>query len=275
MLEYPESYTIARQMGKVLLGKTVASGEYVNPNANIFNPEGVPGCYHHGVGGTVSAVTYCAPDIFITLDNGYGVLFRQGGGKIRYYDPLSGEPGKYNYRFAFSDGSGLTYSVQLWSYGVDVIDHAAWASRVRSGEEMRFQPLDGSFEEYMAFVKSHMDDPKQAIKAYLTKSMAGIMSTFAGEILLQGRIHPAVHIGKLDGGAHKRIYNAMHDVLTRACEMGGRTSEYDLYGHPGGYRAMSERKHIGAPCPFCGNPLEKASVGGITACCQKCQVKSL
>ncbi len=273
MLEYPESYTIARQMREAILGKTVASGEYVNPNANIFNPEGASDRYSRSVGGTVTEIQYHAPDLYIALDNGYGIQFRQGGGKIFYSDAPSGEPKKYNFRFAFTDGSGVTYSVLLWSYGVDVIDHAAWDALTRAADATRFQPMSGSFQEYQAFVKNHLDDPKQAIKIYLTKNVAGIMSTFAGEILLRAGMHPSINIGRLDDAAHERIYNAMRDVLTRACEAGGRTSEVDLYGHPGGYLAMSERKHIGESCLQCGNPLEKVSVGGVIAFCPKCQAK--
>ncbi len=273
MLEYPESHTIARQLQESILGKSVTGGEYVNPNANIFNPEGAPERYPRAVGGTVTDVVYHAPDIFIVLDNGHGILFRQGGGKILYQDRADQQPEKYNFRFSFSDGSSLSYSVMLWSYGVDVIDHAAWGMLTRNADATRFQPMGSSFQEYLAFVKSHMDDPKQPVKIYLTKSMAGIMSTFAGEILLQARMHPSIQIGKLDDGAHERVYNAMRDVLSRACEAGGRTSEYDLYGQPGGYRAMSERKHIGEPCPLCGDPLQKVSVGGIIAFCTRCQAK--
>lgn len=273
MLEYPESYTIARQMKDALLGKTVSHGEYVNPNANIFNPEGAPGRFPYAAGGTVTDVVYHAPDIYIVLDNGYGILFRQGGGKIRYSGTDAGVPKKYNFRFTFSDNSSLTYSVLLWSYGVDVIDHAAWAEHMRKTDETRLQPLGCSFSEYLAYVKSHMEDPKQPAKTYLAKNLAGIMSTFAGEILLYAGIHPSTQIGKLDDATHERLYHAMVDVLERACKAGGRTSEVDLYGQPGGYPAMSERKHIGEPCPKCGHPLGKASVGGVIAFCPKCQAK--
>lgn len=273
MLEYPESYTIARQMRSVLLGKTVAGCEYVNPNANIFNPEGAQERYPHAIGGTVSEVVYHAPSIYIALDNGYGILIRQGGGKILYHASPSGEPNKYHFRIPFSDGGSLTYSVLLWSYGVDVIPRDSWSACVRSADEQRFEPLAGSFAEYLDFVKTHADDPKQAVKVYLTKNIAGIMSTFAGEILLSAKVHPAVQVGKLTDAAHEGIYRAMRDVLTRACEAGGRTSEHDLYGNAGGYLAMSERKHAGEPCPACGAALEKVSVGGVVAYCPKCQAK--
>lgn len=273
MLEYPESYTIARQMRESILGKTVVSGEYVHPNANIFNPEGAPERYGKLAGGKVTEVVYHAPDLYVRLDNGYGILFRQGGGKILYHEAASDGAPKYNFRFAFSDGGSLTYSVLLWSYGVDAIAHEAWSARTQSMDEGSFQPMDGSLADYLDFVKSHMDDPKQAVKTYLTKKIGGIMSTFAGEILLHAKVHPSVHIGKLDDDARTRIYHAMRDVLERACKAGGRTSEFDLYGNRGGYQAMSERKHIGEPCPLCGDPLEKVSVGGVIAFCPRCQKK--
>lgn len=273
MLEYPESFTIARQMRESILGKTVAGGEYVNPNANIFNPDGAVERYPQAVGGSITEVVYHAPDIYVVLDNGRGIQFRQGGGKIRYHAAASDEPKKYNFCFSFSDGSSLTYSVLLWSYGVDVISHAAWADQKRRTDATRFQPMGGTCNDFLAFVKGHMEDPKQPVKTYLTKTVAGIMSTFAGEILLHARMHPSVQIGKLDDAALARVYEAMRDVLARACGAGGRTSEVDLYGNHGGYRAMSERKHIGEACPLCAKPLEKISVGGVIAYCPHCQQK--
>jgi formamidopyrimidine-DNA glycosylase len=118
-----------------------------------------------------------------------------------------------------------------------------------------------------------MEDAKQAVKVYLSKHVGGVMSAFAGEILLYAGVHPSVQIGKLGAEVHARIFVAMRDVLSRAEAAGGRATEVDLFGMPGGYRAMAERKHIGEPCPVCGRALEKISVGGVIAFCPACQAK--
>ena len=65
----------------------------------------------------------------------------------------------------------------------------------------------------------------------------------------------------------------MRKLLTVACEEGGRNTEFNLLGAKGNYAAMTERKNVGGPCPNCGNPLQKISVGGITVYCPVCQVK--
>lgn len=273
MLEYPESYTIAGQMRASIMGKTVTGGEYVNPNANIFHPNGAPERYPLLKDGRVIEIEYHAPDLYVRLDNGYGILFLQGGGKILYNESKSKEPAKYNFRFSFSDGSSLTYSVKLWSYGVDAITHAEWAVRKKRTDSERFQPLNGTLEKYLSYIHTH-DVEKQPVKTYLAKNLAGVMSTFAGEILLYAGIHPSITFSKLDDMAHEKIFTAMDDVLTRACAAGGRTSEVDLYQNPGKYQAMTERKHIGEPCPICHQAMGKISVGGIIAYCPSCQKKA-
>lgn len=273
MLEYPELHTIARQMRESIPGKTVTGGSYLNPNANIFQPADAPERYQLLAGGRVEAIELHAPELYVKLDNGFGILFCQGGGKIRYSQTGADEPKKVNYRFPFADGGSLTYAVLLWSMGVYALSHAEWAGRKAAALVERFQPFGGGFEDYMAFVRSHREDEKQAVKVYLSKHIGGVMSAFAGEILLYAKVHPTVQIGKLGEAAHARIFASMREVLSRAADAGGRVTECDLLGNPGGYRAMAERKHIGEPCPVCGGLLEKISAGGVSAYCPACQAK--
>ena len=260
-------------MRETILGKTVECGTFGNPNSNIFQRENAPESYPMLAGGKVVAVEMCAPDLYVALDNGYGILFCQGGGKILYNPSQEAEPKKYNYRFAFSDGSSVTYSVLLWSLGVYAIPRAEWEERKSAKGAERLQPFGGSFADYRTYVNGHTEDGKQAVKVYLSKHIGGVMSAFAGEILLYAKVHPSAQIGKLGEAAHARVFDAMRDVLTCAMDAGGRATETDLFGKPGGYCAMAERKHIGMPCPVCGKTLEKISVGGVIAFCPACQAK--
>jgi len=271
MLEYPEIKTIASQMKTELIGKTVESGSLVKKNSNMFMAENHAEQYSLLNGGTVRHIEVLAPDIYVMLDNGYGILFCQSGGKILFNE--SKPPNNYNIIFNFTDGSSLTYTMMLFTLGIHAISHDDWRNRVQTTP--KFDPLgDNSFDDYINFINSRPDEEtKKPIKTFLATNILGVMSTFAAEILLYAKIHPSVQLRKLNKAQHEHIYNSMKSVLTNAYEKGGRANEFNLYGQKGHYVAMAERKHIGENCPLCGNILGKVSVGGVTAFCPNCQIK--
>jgi len=271
MLEYPEIKTIASQMNTELIGKTIESGMMVKKNNNLFMCEYPAAQYDLLNGGTITWIETLAPEIYIVLDNGYGILFCQCGGKILYNKTVP--PKHHNVIFQFTDGSSLTYSMMLFSLGIYAISHEDWQNRIK--RSLKFDPLGNhSFENYIDFIKGKPDEEiKKPVKIFLATNIAGVMSTFAAEILLFAKVHPSVQLGKLSDEQHKSIYESMKSVLTVACDKGGRENEFDLHGQKGNYIAMAGKKHIGEECPICGNILGKISVGGVTAFCPNCQIK--
>ena len=273
MLEYPEIKTIVSQMQIELIGKTIESGKLIKKNNNMFmgdNDELLR--YNYLKGGKVIQIECLAPDFYIKLDNGYGIIICQSGGRILYNKSPSDIPKNYNIIYNFTDDSNLTYTVSLFTLGIYAITHDEWQDRIINNR--MFDPLNGgSFDDYLNFIKKCNDQEKLAIKIFLSKNMNGIMSTYAAEILLYAKIYPSTQLKKLNTEEHKRIYESMKRVINSACEKGGRISEYNLYGQKGSYVAMAERKHIGDNCPICGGLLEKNSTGGVTAFCPMCQVK--
>jgi formamidopyrimidine-DNA glycosylase len=55
-------------------------------------------------------------------------------------------------------------------------------------------------------------------------------------------------------------------------EHGGRDTEKDLFGHPGGYRVKLSKNTLDSGCPECGGQLVKeAYLGGAVYYCPSCQ----
>lgn len=272
MLEYPEIHTIVKQMKSELMGKTVDSGAWVKKSGNMFMSENDASKYVLLNGGKVIDIDCLAPDIFIALDNGYGILFCQSGGKILYNKTASDVPKSYNICFDFTDGSCLTYTMNLFTLGIYAITCEEWKNRKVYNK--KFEPLaESTFEDYLEFLDKNKEQEKTPVKLFLSGCIAGIMSTFAGEILLYAKIYPSTQLGKLSVEQHRQMYQSIKQVLTLACEKGGRTTECDLYNQKGGYTAIAERKNIGKNCPVCGYVLTKNSTGGVTAFCPVCQEK--
>jgi len=273
MLEYPELHTIASQMQADLLGKTVTDGVMVKTNNNLFMGAHEPERYAELKGGVVTGVELHAPEVYIALNNGNGIVIGQCGGKLLLHAPGAKLP-THNICFTFQDGSCLTYTMMLWSLGIYVRTHEEWQQRKADIDQTHLQPLDSSYDDFAAILKK-FESEKMPAKTFLSKHIGGVMSTFAAEILLYAKVYPAASLHALDTDAQKRVYDTIRQILTSACELGGRVNEMDLHGAKGRYVAMAERKNIGKPCPICGHALDKTSVGGVTAFCPTCQPKPL
>ena len=272
MFEYPEVKTLVRQMRNELIGKKVCSGKAIKINSNMFMGKNFDDSqYDVLIGGTVIDVDSLPLDIFIKLDNGWGILIRQSGGKVLYNETPSKVPKNHNIIFNFTDNSSLTYTMSLFTLGLFAYKTEDWKMKKQS--DNRLDPLgDMPFGTFVNSIKSD-DELKKPIKLFLVNHVMGISSTFAAEILLYARIHPSVQTKKLSEDDRYNISGAMRHVITAACDAGGRNSEYDLYGQKGSYTAAAERKRIGADCPLCEATLLKNSTGGVTAYCPVCQTK--
>jgi formamidopyrimidine-DNA glycosylase len=273
MLEYPEIMTISDQMKNELIGKTLTGGRIEKFCGNMFMNQSESEKYALLSGGKVICIDVSAPDIYIGLDNGFGILICQSGGKILYNRTEADTPKSYNIRFDFTDGGSLTYSMMLFTLGIYAISESDWNSRKLSNSSLKLN-VTCSFNEYLSFISKNEDKAITPIKKYLAESVQGVMSTFAAEILLYAQVYPSTQLRKITREQHERIYAAMKKVLADACAKGGRTTERDLFGNHGKYTAMAERKNIGKPCPVCGTALVKFSTGGVTAGCENCQRKA-
>lgn len=274
MLEYPEMYTIANQMKKELIGKSLLRGTLVKPN-NYLKKEAEAN-YSTLENGRIIDIDYYAPELYIMLDNGYGILFCEGGGKILYNKTEKSVPKAVHLRFDFSEGSCLTYSMLLWSLGVYSISHNEWRDRKKSIQAHKYQPVaeEMVFDDFVKCM-DNVEKPKELdIKSFIIKQYAaGIMSTYAAEILWHAKVFPAAKISALGEEEKKRIFSSIAAVIKQACEAGGKSSEVDLYNNKGKYNVTMERKNIGSPCPVCKTIIGKVVVGGETAVCERCQPK--
>ena len=68
------------------------------------------------------------------------------------------------------------------------------------------------------------------------------------------------------------LYASTVKMLRKMCEEGGRDTESDIFGNPGGYITQLSKKSLEEPCMKCGSPIHKANyMGGTVYFCEKCQ----
>jgi formamidopyrimidine-DNA glycosylase len=92
------------------------------------------------------------------------------------------------------------------------------------------------------------------------------------DILFRARMHPRRRALETSLEERRALYQATVQTLRAAVEGGGRESELDLFGRPGGYVKILDSASAGQPCPNCGTPIEKISfMGGASYLCPTCQ----
>ena len=70
----------------------------------------------------------------------------------------------------------------------------------------------------------------------------------------------------------RACYRSVNTVTKEAIREGGRSSEVDLYGRPGGFVPRVCRDTLRQPCPECGTAIVKFSFeGGSCYVCPGCQ----
>src|SRR5690606_37342178 len=82
------------------------------------------------------------------------------------------------------------------------------------------------------------------------------------DILFRARVHPRTRMSVLDSESLERLYHELRDTLKQMAERGGRDTEKDLYGQPGGYKTLMSKTALDRPCPGCFGVVTRESYMG-------------
>jgi formamidopyrimidine-DNA glycosylase len=116
--------------------------------------------------------------------------------------------------------------------------------------------------------------PKLSAKAFLAteQRVPGLGNGVLQDILWTARIHPRKKMGELSSVEIDAMYDAVKDVLAQMTARGGRDTERDLFGRPGGYETVLSKNTVGKACPACGTAIRKEPyLGGAVYFCSQCQ----
>ena len=273
MIELPESVTLARQLTEAIRGKRI---EHViagkSPHRFAFFV-GEPEHYDALLQGkTVGETHSYGGHVEIEMEDMR--LDFNDGVNPRFLAPGQPEPKKHQLYVLFDDGSALAGSVQM--YGA--------LSAFRAGENdnpyylvarEKVSPLEDGFDaEYFQSLLGGVDRKRTSAKAFLAteQRIPGLGNGVLQDILWTARIHPKKKVGDFSGREIAGLYMAVRDVLGDMAEKGGRDTEKDLYGNPGGYRTLLSKNNTAMVCPECGGGIIKeAYLGGSVYYCPVCQ----
>jgi formamidopyrimidine-DNA glycosylase len=275
MYELPEIITVARQMREAILGARITGITFATKRPRFLFTNLEPARYPERlVGHRIDAVEARGKWILATLDSGSTLALGEMFGRLLYLTPRAAPPKTHHVAFSFDDGGSLFITVQAWG-GVMALTPDELAAHPGLGSQ-GISPLDGGFTAAcLDRLLDHSNDwSRKPIKAYLVHegNVRGIGNGYLQDILFRAKLSPKRRVPTLDRTERKRLHQAIVDTLRTAIDGGGRDTEKDLHGAPGGYIPLLDRRAQGSPCPACGTTIRKITyLGGSCYLCPRCQ----
>lgn len=274
MLELAEVLTMAEQLNREAAGKRV---EYVLPPVKPHKFcwfSGAPEDYEPALKGrrVMSAEGF---GIFVELSF-------EGGEKLCFNDGvnirlLQGEkiPGNYQLLIGLDDGTALVFTVAM--YGSILLHRHGLDNEYYQKSRAGISPFSEEFAAYF-WNRAKESSLSLSAKAFLAteQRFPGIGNGAVQDILFAAGIHPKRKLRTMDEEEMKRLLNCTKKVLGEMTAQGGRDTEKDLFGRPGGYRTRMSKNTWKSPCPVCkGQLIKEAYLGGSVYYCPCCQPLSL
>jgi formamidopyrimidine-DNA glycosylase len=271
VIELPEAVVIAQQITETLGGKRITRA-VANASPHKFAwYTGDPAEYNDRLAGKVigrgagvgGSIEFEAGDMLLSIS-----------APIRYYVAGEKRPKKHQLLLEFEDGTAISSSAQMWG------GFFCFPAGERGGfpdydiAKTRPSPLTDAFDRAYFDTLFDEDTPKLSAKAFLAteQRIPGLGNGVLQDILWTARIHPRRKMGELSEQAIHDMFEAVKHVLVAMTAHGGRDTERDLFGHPGGYTTILSKNTVGQPCPVCSTTIRKEPyLGGSIYTCAGCQ----
>lgn len=115
---------------------------------------------------------------------------------------------------------------------------------------------------------------KLSAKAFLAteQRIPGLGNGVLQDILYNAGIHPKRKIMKLSDKEIQALFHSVKNTLKEMAQKGGRDTEKDLFGRPGGYATKMSKNTLHQSCSRCGSVIKKETyLGGSIYYCEGCQ----
>jgi formamidopyrimidine-DNA glycosylase len=201
------------------------------------------------------------------------ILFGEGVG-IRFLDKGVPLPPKHQLMIEFEDSSALCVSIQMYG-GLGVFREGELENPYYMAAKQKISPYSTQFD--LAYFNRLLDSEeaqKLSLKAFLAteQRIPGLGNGVLQDILWNAKMHPKTKAVRLSVKDREALFNSVTTTLRAMAVHCGRDTEFDLFGHPGGYTTVLCKKTINKPCPDCGTAIKKeAYMGGSIYFCGSCQ----
>jgi len=185
-------------------------------------------------------------------------------------------PAKHQLLVVFDDDSALTATVAMYGMLFAYPPHAMDDEFYYKAAKEAVPPLSAEFD--YPYFQSLFDEKgrKMSAKAFLAteQRIPGLGNGVLQDILLNAKIHPKKKMNTLSEEQRQELFDSLKSTLAEMTDAGGRDTERDLFGAPGGYQTKLGKNNKLLICPNCGGAVKKESyMGGSIYSCEQCQEK--
>jgi formamidopyrimidine-DNA glycosylase len=272
MIELPEAVTLARQATASLTGRRVVGVVAAASPHRFAWFTGSPDTYAGRLTGrTITGATshggiveIALGDLELRLNDGAYPRLRPAGVEI---------PPKHQLRIDLDDGSTLTVSVAMYG-GLRLVLAGISDDRYDAVAREIPSPFERGFARHAAGLLAADGADRLSVKALLAteQRVPGLGNGVLQDILWSAGINPRQRVGALTDAQRKALFASVRSTLRRMVEGGGRDTERDLHGQPGGYVTALGRAALDRGCPRCGGAVQRSAfLGGNVYTCAACQ----
>jgi len=274
MNELPEALTLARQINETMIGKTISS---VTADASPHKF-----AWYHGdpveypsrlMGGVVESAKGFGMMVEINLSR--ATLMFSDGVRLRLHPDAGPIPKKHQLLLGFEDGTSFSAALSMYG-GLFCWGHGdTFENKYYDIAREKPSPLMDAFGEvYFREIMAPEAVQKLSLKAALAtdQRIPGVGNGTLQDILWHAKMNPRRKLNTLGEDEMGVLFTNIKRTLDEMTQSGGRSTEKDLFGKPGGYKVVMYSKNKGKPCPFCSDEILKESyLGGSVYYCPTCQ----
>jgi formamidopyrimidine-DNA glycosylase len=272
MLEIPESFNLVKQLNQTISGKTISFVKANHSPHSFAWYFGKPEDYDRLLSGKTVGNSYArAGMVEIEVEDCRIVL--GDGATPRYYNDLKKVPDKHQLLIEFDDSTALVCTIHMYG-GLWVFPEGKFNNEYYQGSLEKPSPLLDLFSfEYFKSLRTDKTN-KLSAKAFLAteQRIPGLGNGVLQDILYWSGIHPKRKMSNITDEEYLKMFNILKKTLKQMSELGGRDTEKDLFGNPGGYQTYLSKRTAWTPCTQCGYELHKDNyMGGTIYYCETCQ----
>jgi len=274
MIELPEAASLADQIARTVGGRTITDAEANHTPHKLMWFFGDPGTYRDLlVGRTLTGARAVAGQVQLEADD-LRILLNDGA-YPRLYAAGAPLPAKHQLRIDLDDGGTLLVAVTMYG-GIQVFHDGENDNPYYRVAMAKPSPLASAFDaRYFATLLADDAAARLSAKAFLAtgQRIPGLGNGVLQDILWNAGLQPRCKVGTLPDADLKVLFDAVKGTLAEMADQGGRDTERNLFGEPGGYATVMSRTGLELPCPRCGGrKVKEPYLGGAVYYCAGCQV---